>query len=112
MKKVNLLLAALTFLSFTVLISSCNKDDETVTPSDTSFAEDDSFAEKIFDNVTDMADEGYELGNEGNREEGFKKRMILGDCATITLDTTGQTRTLIIDFGNKHFVLNSLNNVQ
>lgn len=103
MKKINLIIAAITFFSFAVLVSSCKKEDPAdPAQADTSFAEDDSFAESIFDNVTNMADEGYALGNSGSREEDFNKRIILGDCVTITLDTAGQTRTLIIDFGEEN----------
>lgn len=101
MKKVNVLLGALALLSFAVFLSSCQKD-ETNTPSDTAIAEDDSFAEGIFDNVSAMADEAYELGNSNSRESDSDKRIILGDCVTITLDTSVMPRVLTIDFGEEN----------
>ena len=99
MKKVNLLLFVLTFISFSVLISSCKKDDEVTAP-DTTVAEDDSFAEAIFDEVSVMADEAYELKTNGSRS--VDDNIVFGGCVTITLDTSVMPRVLTIDFGEEN----------
>ena len=99
MKKVNLILVTLTLISFTVVMNSCKKE-ETTQPNDTSVAEDDSFAEAIFDDVSVMADEAYELKTSGTRSE--EDNIVFGGCVTITLDTAVMPRVITIDFGEEN----------
>jgi len=95
MKKISL---ALTFM-ITVLfmLSSCKKDNNTI-GNDFSASRDDAFAEATYDNVTSIADEAYTLSIQGS----FKSdnAVFLGECATVTLDTTVFPRVLTIDFGD------------
>ena len=95
MKKISL---ALTFM-ITVLfmLSSCKKDNNTI-GNDFSASRDDAFAETTYDNVTSIADEAYTLSIQGS----FKSdnAVFLGECATVTLDTTVFPRVLTIDFGD------------
>jgi hypothetical protein len=99
MKKVNLFFVALALISFSVLMNSCKKED-TTQPTDTSVAEDDSFAEAIFDDVSIMADEAYDLKTSGIRSEN--DNIVFGGCVTITLDTLVMPRVLTIDFGEEN----------
>ncbi len=96
MKRFNLTTALLALISFGLLISSCKKD--TVETSDTSFSSDNAFAESVFTNVSSIADEAYELSSGSLKSGGFGN-IYLGDCATLTLDTTSYPYELIIDFG-------------
>ena len=94
MKKISL---ALTFMMAALfLLSSCKKNNTT----DDNFnaVKDDAFAESTFNNVTNIADEAYTLSTSGH----FKSsdNIFLGDCATVTLDTTVFPRVLTIDFGD------------
>ena len=98
MKKVNLIFVAITLISFTLMMSSCKKDDSTPQSTETSVAEDNSLAENIFDNVSVMADEAYNLKTGGSRDDG----IVFGGCVTVTLDTTVMPRELIIDFGEEN----------
>ena len=95
MKKFSL---ALTFLMAAFfMLSSCKKDN-VATDNDFSASRDDAFAEATYDNVTNIADEAYSLKTNGNYKSS--DNIFLGDCATVTLDTTVFPRVLTIDFGD------------
>ncbi len=82
-------------VSFT---TSCNKVDQQV--DDTSAAADDAFAESIYTDATNIADEAY-AGGDGLKS-GDGDNQFLSGCATVTLDTTATPRELIIDFGEEN----------
>ena len=98
MKKVNLIFTVFTLISFTLMMSSCQKEDTNPQTADTKAAEDNSLAEGIFDNVSVMADEAYNLKTGGSRDDG----IVFGGCVTVTLDTTVMPRELVIDFGEEN----------
>jgi hypothetical protein len=100
MKKVNLILGLL-FLAGLVMLNSCKKDDD-IQLEDTAISQDDAYAEAAFENVTDIADEAYNIGNSGNLKAYPGDRIFLSPCATITLDTTVNPRILTIDFGEEN----------
>jgi len=94
MKKITL--AFTVMMAALLMFSSCKKNN----PVDNDFnaVKDDAFAESTFDNVTNLADEAYALSTSGH----FKSsdNIFLGDCATVTLDTTTFPYEMIIDFGD------------
>jgi len=95
MKKFSL---ALTFMLAAMFILSSCKKDNTTTDNDFGAVKDDAFAESTYDNVTNLADEAYTLSTSGNYKSS--DNIFLGDCATVTLDTTVFPRVLTIDFGD------------
>jgi hypothetical protein len=99
MKNLKFLLPLLAGMIF--FLGSCSKD----TPVDTSFtaSQDDAYAESVFDNVTNLADEAYDVGSSNFKSaEATDNRIFLSSCATVTLDTTVFPRVLTIDFGDSN----------
>ena len=94
MKKFKL---ALPFLVGAIIfLGSCSKDN----PANPTFTtvQDDAYAESIFDNVTSLTNEAYDLSSTSFKStEG---RVFLSNCATVSLDTTAFPRVLTIDFGD------------
>jgi len=102
MKRFNLILVALGFLSFGLLMSSCKKDDETtIEDTDTSISEDDALAEGIFNDIGNISDEAYALKT-GDFKSTDDDTLFLGQCATVTLDTAVFPHELVIDFGEEN----------
>lgn len=98
MKKISLFTGMILIATLLSVINGCKKDD--VQLEDTSISQDDAYAEKTFENVSDIADEAYDIGT-GNHLKSFPvNRLFLSDCATVTLDTTGIPYVLTIDFGD------------
>ena len=91
-------------LSLAIFMTSCQKDEATP-DGDTGFSNDDAFAEGIFDDVSNIADEAYDLGSD-NLKSGNELTVYLGSCAEITLDTVADPRELIIDFGEENCLCN------
>jgi len=104
MKNVTFKLVLIAFISMGILFTSCKKD-ETEPNSDTSISQDDTFAESIFDNATNIADEAYGLGSSGLKSSAAES-IFLGPCAEVTLDTTVYPYALIIDFGDENCLCN------
>jgi hypothetical protein len=101
MKRVNLIFALIVFAAFAIIVTACKKDTN-IDLEDTSISQDDAYAEKTFEDISDMADEAYEIGS-GNHLKAFPEgRMFLSECATVTLDTTVFPRVLTIDFGEEN----------
>jgi len=95
MKKLNL---ALALIALAVLVTSCNKEEDIKTE-DTSIAREDSFAESVFERVSDIADEAYDMSTNHLKSTEWN-RLFLSPCATVSLDTTVMPRVLTIDFGD------------
>ncbi len=94
MKKLKL---ALPFLAGVIFfLGSCSKDNST-TPTFTT-VQDDAYAESIFDNVTSLTNEAYDLSS--TNFKSTEGHIFLSSCATVTLDTTVFPRVLTIDFGD------------
>ncbi len=88
------------FAVFAIFTTSCKK--ENIQLEDTTISQDDAYAEKTFEDVSDMANEAYDIGT-GNHLKLFPgNRMFLSECATVTLDTTVFPRELTIDFGEEN----------
>lgn len=105
MKTLKFSLVLLTIIGMVAMVSSCKKENEEPEMSDTAFSQDDAFAEGIFDDVSTIVDEAYEMST-NNLKSGYGDGIIIGPCATISLDTTVTPRELIIDFGEVNCLCN------
>lgn len=104
MKTLKISLILFTIIGMVSMFSSCKKED-TDPDADTNYAQEDALAEGIFNDVTTIADEAYDLGT-NNLKSGNGDRAIIGPCATISLDTLGFPFTLTIDFGEENCLCN------
>lgn len=104
MKSLKFSLILIAVAGMITMVSSCKKENEEPV-NDTAYSQDDAFAEGIFDNVTTIVDEAYEMST-NNLKSGYGDGIIIGPCATITLDTTVNPRELIIDFGDENCLCN------
>ncbi|MDP2724419.1 MAG: hypothetical protein Q8O72_16830 [Bacteroidales bacterium] len=103
MKKINFLIGLFMVASLALVFTSCKKDNSAV--SETSASSDDAFAERIYDNVSIISDEAYsEKSSTLKSTDG--RRLFLGDCVTITLDTVAVPHALIVDFGTENCLCN------
>ncbi len=101
---------AVLFIGLAVAFTSCNKQQDDTTPATdntTSYSKDDALAENVYNNVSNIANEAYDYASHGYMKstEGW---IYLGDCATVTLDTTVSPRVLTIDFGEENCLCNDL----
>lgn len=100
MKKIKSFSAAIIFASLLVFNTGCNKED--IQLEDSKLTQDDAYAEITFENVSDMANEAYDMGT-GNQLKLFPgNRMFLSECATVTLDTVSFPHVMTIDFGDEN----------
>jgi len=103
MKKINFLIGLFMVVSLTFVFTSCKKDQNTV--NETSSSSDDALAERIYDNVSNIADEAYSEKS-GTLKSTDVRRLFLGDCVEISLDTVSVPHALIIDFGTENCLCN------
>ncbi len=75
------------------VVLSCQKDEE---DKDYSASQDNAIAEAVFNDVANIVDDAY---SNGNTSKNPSTLVIIGPCATITLDTFATPRTLTVDFG-------------
>ena len=89
-------------LVFSFTFSSCLKKKNNY---DTSFSKDHAYVENVFNNVSGIADEAYEIGS--NRSElELAGSYYLSECAAVTLDLSANPYLLIIDFGSENCLCN------
>ncbi len=104
MKKSLFLLPLLAGMVF--LLGSCSKNNTTPDNNFTA-VQDDAYAESVFDNATNIADEAYALSSVNFKSsEATEGRVYLSKCATVTLDTSVYPRVLTIDFGDSNCLCN------
>jgi hypothetical protein len=103
MKKINFLIGLLMVVSLAFVFTSCKKNQNTV--NETSSSIDDALAERIYDNVSNIADEAYSEKS-GTLKSTDVRRLFLGDCVEISLDTVSVPHALIIDFGTENCLCN------
>ncbi len=90
-------------LGVTAFTTSCKKENSQIAD-DTSVSKDDAWAESLYDNVTNIANEAYVNGSVGLKSTA--EGMFLSGCATVSLDTTVFPRELTIDFGDENCLCN------
>lgn len=105
MKNRTIKLTFIAILGLGVFMTSCNKD-ENEPNADTNITRDDAFAQSVFDNATDIADEAYNLGSVTGLKSTSSDTLFLGQCAVVTLDTTVYPRELTVDFGEENCLCN------
>jgi hypothetical protein len=105
MKKINLVLGVLVLAGFTLMMSSCKKNKD-IQLEDKVLSQDDAYAESTFENVSDMANEAYDMRTGNSLKSTEINRIFLSDCATVTLDTVAFPRVLTIDFGDVNCLCN------
>ncbi len=103
MKKISFKFVMIVMIGIAISLTSCKKDQGL--PDDTSAASYDAMAERIFNNVSNIADEAYSEKTANNKTENGK-RLFLGECVEITLDLTAIPYVLTIDFGNENCLCN------
>lgn len=94
--KIDLLTLGIIF-ALSLSISSCKKDKEEP-DTDTSSALDNSFAEKTYNDVYEIADEAGD-GSVSTYRTG-DNYQILSNCAVVTIDLTSNPHRITIDFGS------------
>ena len=99
MKKLKLIIVLSMVIGVASFTTSCKKDIQDIA-ADTSVSADDAFAESIFDDVTNIANEAYNNGGDGLK--ATNENLYLSGCATVTLDTTIFPHLLTIDFGEEN----------
>lgn len=97
MKKLNVTWALIMVFTMGLFFYSC-KDDDDIQIEDTSVSRNDALAESVFESLSGIADEAYDLST-GNLKSVEDGRIYLSACASVTLDTTIFPHELIIDFG-------------
>lgn len=90
----------LTALVLLLIVSACKKETAEQI-SDNKLANDDATAEAIFDEVSEMSDQAFLLGSNGSKNSSAHGSR-LGNCATITIDTTVMPHVMTIDFGDEN----------
>lgn len=105
MKKISLYTTIAILAILGLMITSCNKNED-LSSEQTAVAQDDAMAENLFDEVSDIADEAYNISIGQLKSTDDHERLFLGDCATVTLDTTVMPRVLTIDFGTENCLCN------
>lgn len=89
--------------SLLILASACQKSDDDVQSDASTELEmkQEAIAEVLFDEVFEISNEGMRLAETGFKNgQNFRRRI--GDCATITIDTTVMPRVMTIDFGEEN----------
>jgi hypothetical protein len=104
MKKINLFSALIIVIGLTVITTSCKKNND-IQLEDKVLSQDDAYAESTYENVSDMANEAYDMKT-GNLKSADWNRIFLSECATVTMDTNIFPRTLTIDFGDVNCLCN------
>ncbi len=97
MKKIFGLAATIAALLLVTLALSCQKDDQ---DEYTDVTKDQNTAETLFNEVKDISDEAYATKTKSGKSGEETEWVIIGNCATITLDTSVSPKLLTIDFGS------------
>lgn len=98
MKTKQLILSgAVLMMSVALSLTSCRKDNSKDADKDTSGAEDNSLADKSFDDMGQISNEAAN-GNVGSFKMGGDQFGLLSACATVTHDTA--LKTITVDFGS------------
>ena len=100
MKTKNLLTSILIGLMIIAISTGCKKETDTIEAiPDMSDVSDEVFAETVFDNIDNIADEAF-MGVYGLLKSDDDDGKILDQCAVITHDTISIPHLITIDFGD------------
>jgi hypothetical protein len=101
MKKLNLILGIAILAASALIITGCKKDNN-IQLEDNSIAQDDTYAEKTFEDVGDIANEAYDMRTGNNLKSYPGNWRYISECTTVTLDTIASPHVLTIDFGTEN----------
>ena len=101
MKKKSVIMLS-TILLCGFILNSCVKKKENY---DTSFSKDHAYVENVFNNVSGMADEAYELSSNRSNLE-LANSYYLSECTEVILDLSTNPYLLSIDFGEDNCLCN------
>jgi hypothetical protein len=99
-KKSAIIVFVLLFAGFTFI--SCNKEKKSY---DTSFSQDNAYVESVFNNVSNIADEAFELSSNRSNLE-LATSYYLSECTEVMLDLSTNPYVLSIDFGEENCLCN------
>lgn len=85
-----------------IILTSCNKQKNN---SNTSFSEDNAYVENVFNNVSSISDEAYELSSNRSSLE-LATSYYLSECTEVTLDLGSNPYLLTVDFGEENCLCN------
>jgi len=105
MKRAHLVFGLMALTSIAVMFTGCKKNND-ILLEDNTIAQDDAYAEGIFENVSEMADEAYDMGTGNYLKSIDGNRLFLSECVTVTLDTNIFPQTMTIDFGDVNCLCN------
>ncbi|HPE34528.1 MAG TPA: hypothetical protein PLI65_07010 [Bacteroidales bacterium] len=89
------------FLIILISITSCKKEQNDSDLQEQTLAVDETIAETTFEEISEIGNQAYKLSVE-NLKSSDDLGDRLGDCVTITLDTTVMPHVLTIDFGEEN----------
>ena len=101
MKKENFSLVLILMMGLAISFTSCKKSSTSISD-DGNISTKEALAQNIYDNVSNIADEAYDLKTTNLKSTDGWGRLFLGDCVNVSLDTIGFPRTLTIDFGEEN----------
>lgn len=101
MKKKSVIIA-IVFLISGLVLSSCIKEKKDY---DTSFSQDNAYVENVFNNVSNIADEAFELSSNRSSLE-LASSYYLSECTEVILDLSANPYLLSIDFGEENCLCN------
>jgi len=93
---------AIAFLAFGLSFSSCQKEKKSY---DSSFAQDNAYAENVFNNVSAIADEAFEISS-GKSSRELASSYYLSDCALVVIDLSANPYLISVDFGEENCLCN------
>ena len=96
MKKKTGIAAFTAIAALAVIAFACQKDQQ---DDYTDVSKDQNTAEMLFNEVKDISDEAYGTKSKSGKSGEQTEWVIIGTCATVTLDTTVTPKLLTIDFG-------------
>ena len=102
MKNSQLLIISLLILGLSLMITSCNKDEEEVVNDNSTVYSADAVAESLFEDVSQVSDEAYAL----KTTEKKSTNSVISECAIITISLTDSPYTMTIDFGSTNCLCN------
>lgn len=101
MKKKSVIIA-IVFLISGLVLSSCFKEKKDY---DTSFSQDNAYVENVFNNVSNITDEAFELSSDRSNLE-LTTSYYLSECTEVILDLSASPYLLSIDFGEENCLCN------
>lgn len=93
---------AIAILATGLSFSSCQKEKKSY---DSSYAEDNAYLENVYNNVSGIADEAYELSS-GKSSRELASSFYLSDCAEVLIDLSSNPYLISVDFGEENCLCN------